>query len=83
VVLLVLIVAHNRLFDDWHWNAPLSIMALFSAGTAVACGVMLQRAAKKAKVKALEALDELLRKRAWAAVDPVHENQGQSPFSLR
>jgi hypothetical protein len=73
VVLLVLIVAQNRLFDDWHWNVPLALMALFNAGVAVVCGVMLQRAAKSAKGEALEALDGLLRERAGAGDDPLRD----------
>ncbi|HEY7312917.1 MAG TPA: hypothetical protein VH643_26370 [Gemmataceae bacterium] len=73
VVLLVLIVAQNRLFDDWHWNVPWALMALFNAGAAVVCGVMLQRAAKRAKGKALEALDGLLRERAGAGDDPLRD----------
>jgi hypothetical protein len=73
VVLLVLIVAQNRLFDDWHWNVPLALMAMFNAGVAVVCGVMLQRAAKSAKGKALGALDGLLRERAGAGDDPLRE----------
>jgi hypothetical protein len=75
VVLLVLIVAQNRLFDDWHWNTPLALMALFNAGAAVVCGVMLQRAAKGARAKALEALDDLLRQRAGD--DPLRDKFAQ------
>jgi hypothetical protein len=77
VVLLVLIVAQNRLFDNWHWNAPLAIMALFNVVAAVICGVMLQHAAKSTKGKAPETLDRLLREQAWAADDSVHEKVAQ------
>jgi hypothetical protein len=60
VVLLVLVVAQNPLFDNWHWNTPLALMALFSAGVAVVCAVLLQGAAKHARSRALTTLDELL-----------------------
>jgi MFS family permease len=61
VVLLVLVVAQNPLFDNWHWNTPLALTALFIAGVAVVCAVMLQGAAKDARSRALAALDELVR----------------------
>jgi hypothetical protein len=73
VVLLVLVVAQNPLFDNWHWNTPLALMALFNSGVAVGCAVLLQRAAKGARSRALIALDELLRARAGAAEDSVRE----------
>jgi hypothetical protein len=65
VVLLVLVVAQNPLFDNWHWNSPLALMALFSAGVAVVCSLLLQSAAKGARSKALGEVDDL---RAAAAV---------------
>jgi hypothetical protein len=73
VVLLVLVVAQNPLFDNWHWNSPLALMALFNAGVAVGCAVLLQRAAKGARSRALIVLDELLRDRVGPAEDSVQE----------
>jgi hypothetical protein len=70
-VLLVLVVAQNPLFDDWHWNTPLALMALFNAGVAVVCAVLLQSAAKGARSRALSALDDLLR--AGRADDAARE----------
>jgi hypothetical protein len=60
VVLLVLVVSQNSLFDDWHWNPALIWMAVLYAGAAVACAVLLQRAAKKARDQALAELDEMI-----------------------
>jgi hypothetical protein len=77
VVLLVLIVAQNRLFDNWHWNTPLALMALFNAGVAVVCAVLLQRAAKGARAQALGVLDGLLRVRVGSPEDPVREKFSQ------
>ncbi len=73
VVLLVLIVAQNRLFDDWHWNVPLALMAIFNAAAPVACAAILQLEAKRARGKSLDALDELLRARVGPPEDPVRE----------
>jgi hypothetical protein len=69
IVLLILIVAQNRLFDDWHWNVPLSFIALLSGGTALVCGLLLQRSAKKAKEKALEALAKIVVRRVGSPRD--------------
>ena len=60
VVLLVLIVAQSPLFISWHWNIPLTSIALLSAGTALLCALVLQRSAKNARTKALAELDRLL-----------------------
>jgi hypothetical protein len=73
VVLLVLVVAQNPLFDDWHWNTPLALMALFNAVVAVVCAVLLQSAAKGARSGALSALDELLRAAGGRADDAARE----------
>jgi hypothetical protein len=73
VVLLVLVVAQNPLFDNWHWNTPLALMALFNAGVAVVCAVLLQRAARGARSRALSTLDDLLRARVGPAEDNVRE----------
>jgi hypothetical protein len=67
VVLLMLIVAQNRLFDDWHWNIPLILVALLSAGTALVCALLLQRAAKRTKEQALEKLGVIVRR--WVGCD--------------
>jgi hypothetical protein len=60
VVLLVLVVAQSPLFVPWQWNIPQFTVALVSAGTALACAVILQRSAKHARAKAVEALDRIL-----------------------
>jgi hypothetical protein len=77
VVLLVLIVAQNRLFDDWHWNVPLVLVALGTAGTAVVCAFLLQRTARGAKETALQALDGLLLPRAGVPADEVRDKLTQ------
>lgn len=77
VVLLVLIVAQNRLFDDWHWNAPLAFMVLFIAGAAVVCAVLLQVEARRARRESLAALDELRRARVGLPTDPLREQLDQ------
>jgi hypothetical protein len=77
VVLLVLIVAQNRLFDDWHWNLPWALIVLFSAGVAVVCGVMLQREAKEVQSESLKALDELLRSWHGSVKDAIPKKLAQ------
>src|SRR5262249_16833569 len=71
--LLILIVAQNRLFDDWHWNVPLSFIALLSGGTALVCAVLLQRSAKRAKEKALEVLEQIVVRRVGSSQDQIRE----------
>ncbi len=78
VVLLVLIVAQNRLFENWHWNIPLSLIAVLSACTALVCALLLQRSAKRAKEKSLEILDRVLLRRTgdlrnehWAKIEQI------------
>ncbi len=60
VVLLVLIVAQSPLFVAWQWHIPALTVAFLSASTALACAVILQRSAKEARTKAIEALDRVL-----------------------
>jgi hypothetical protein len=74
VVLLVLVVAQNPLFDNWHWNTPLALMAVFNTVVAVVCALLLQSAAKGARSGALSTLDELLRARGGRADDAMREN---------
>jgi len=57
VVLLVLIVAQSPLFVAWQWNIPALTVAFLSASAALACAVILQRSAKDARARALDALD--------------------------
>src|SRR5262249_28356019 len=73
IVLLILIVAQNRIFDDWHWDVSSILIALFCVGTTVACAILLQRAAKRAKQKALDELDKLLLRRIGGPRDDVGE----------
>jgi len=56
----VLVVAQSRLFVPWQWHIPALTVAFLSAGTALACAVILQRAAQEARTKAMEALDRLV-----------------------
>jgi hypothetical protein len=60
VVLVVLVVAQSPLFVPWQWHIPALTVAFLSAGTALACAVILQRAAQEARTKAMEALDRLV-----------------------
>jgi hypothetical protein len=59
IVLLVLLVAQSRLFENWHWNMPLILTVLLSAATAFCCAMMLQRAARGARQAALEDVEKL------------------------
>jgi hypothetical protein len=73
VVLLVVLVAHNRIFNDWHWNGPYVVILVFYAGAAVLCAVELQRAAKAARRDALHELDGLVRARVGPEHDELRE----------
>jgi hypothetical protein len=70
VVLLILVLAQNRVFDDWHWNIPLLAVALLCAAAALVCAWLLQHAARRTRQKALEVLDGLIRGRLGAPDDP-------------
>jgi hypothetical protein len=72
IVLLLLVVAQNRLFEDWHWYVPLVLIALLSAAVALVCAVMLQRSARKVRDDALAQLTDLIQRRP-AGTDPVKE----------
>jgi hypothetical protein len=74
IVLVVLLVAQNRLFDDWHWNYPTTLIAALSAGTALACALQLQRSARRAKARALEVVGKILLRHAG---DPKDEALGK------
>jgi hypothetical protein len=63
VVLLVLFVAQNPIFDNWHLNVLWAWIALFYASGTVVCAVFLQIAAKRARSRALGVLDDFLRAR--------------------
>jgi hypothetical protein len=73
VVLLVLMVAQSPLFVAWQWNIPALAVALLSAATALACAVILQRSAKEARTKALEALDRIMLPLAGKDKDETRE----------
>jgi hypothetical protein len=73
IVLLILIVAQNQLFDDWHWNVPLVLIVVLSGGTALVCGLLLQRSAKKAKEQALEVLAKIVVRRVGRPEDEFRE----------
>ncbi len=60
VVLLVLVVAHSSLFDNWHWDIPVVLVGLVIPLTALICALMLHRVARRAKEKAVDALVVLL-----------------------
>jgi hypothetical protein len=63
IVLLLLLVAQNRLFDDCPWNIPLVAIALLCAGVALICAVSLQRSARKVRDDALDQLAKALQRR--------------------
>ncbi len=67
VVLLVLVVAQNRIFDNWNLNPVLFLTVLVYAVAIVSCALMLQQAAQRVRKRALDALDEILEDRS----DPV------------
>jgi hypothetical protein len=64
------LVAHNRIFNDWHWNVPFATIIVLYAGAAVLCAEKLQRAAKAARQDALHELDGLVR----ARIGPPHDD---------
>jgi hypothetical protein len=63
IVLLLLLVAQNRLFDDCPWNIPLVGIALLCAGVALICAVYLQRTARKVRADALNQLARAIQRR--------------------
>jgi hypothetical protein len=69
IVLLLLMVAQNRLFDDCPWNIPLVSIALLCAGVALICAVYLQRSARKVRDEALDQLAKAIQRRA-ASTNP-------------
>jgi hypothetical protein len=60
VVLAVLVVAQSPLFVPWQWNIPILTVAFLTASAALACAVILQRAAQQARSRALETMDRIL-----------------------
>jgi hypothetical protein len=77
VVLLILIIAQNRIFTDWHWNIPFILVALLSSGGALTCAVLLQHAARRARERALEVLDRLIRPRLGIKDDEIRPRYEQ------
>jgi hypothetical protein len=73
IILLILIIAQNQLFDNWHWNIPLSVIALLSAGTAVGSAWLLQRKARSAKQDTLDALGTIASRRISGSPDDYRE----------
>ncbi len=63
IVLLLLMVAQNRLFDDCPWNVPLVGIAVLCAGVALICAVYLQRSARKVRDDALDQLARAIQRR--------------------
>jgi hypothetical protein len=61
VVLLVLFVAQNRVFDDWHWDWSKVLIGSACLATTLACALYLQRRANQMKLNCLNGLDGLLR----------------------
>ncbi|HEV3116407.1 MAG TPA: hypothetical protein VGY58_05100, partial [Gemmataceae bacterium] len=59
-IILLLVIAQSSIFENWHWNLPIILTTLLNAAVALSCAWMLQRSAKHAKDKALEALDKLI-----------------------
>jgi hypothetical protein len=60
IVLLILLVAQSRMFENWHWQGPMILTFLVSAATAFGCAMMLQRAAANARREVLDRMDELI-----------------------
>jgi hypothetical protein len=73
VALLILIVAQNGLFDNWHLNLPLLLVGLLSAGTALGCALLLQGAAWNARKTALETLRGMVLQRGNRQHDELRE----------
>jgi hypothetical protein len=71
IVLLILVVAQSSFFDNWHWHVPLIVAIVLSAATALICALLLQRAAKSAKDKALRTLNGLIVERIGPEEDLV------------
>jgi hypothetical protein len=60
IVLLILVVAQSRVFENWHWQGPMILTFLVSAATAFGCAMMLQRAAANARREVLDRMDDLI-----------------------
>jgi hypothetical protein len=71
VVLLVLFVAQNRIFADWHWDPASVFITLSCSVICLALAVLLQRSAREARANSVKALDRLLLPRAGRTEDPV------------
>jgi len=60
IMLLLMIVARARYWDDWVWPPVLILIFVLNAAWAVSNAVVLQRSAKKAKASALESVRQRL-----------------------
>jgi hypothetical protein len=69
IVLLILILAQNRFFDDVSLDIPLTIVVALSALIAVCCAFMLWRSVSKSKEKSLKKVKEVWRQFAG---EPFH-----------
>jgi hypothetical protein len=77
VVLVMLMLAQNRIFADWHWNIPFMTVALLTAGGTLACAVLLQRSARRVRDRAQGVLDDLIRKRIGIPEDEIRPRYEQ------
>jgi hypothetical protein len=59
-VLLILLIAQNGIFENWHWDIPVVVTTLFNVAVAVSSAWLLQRSAKRVKENALAAVDKLI-----------------------
>jgi hypothetical protein len=60
IILLVMIVARNRYFDNWNFPISLTIVFLLYFVHAIGCGIMLRLEAEKARSMALDRLGKEL-----------------------
>jgi hypothetical protein len=73
IILLLLMIARNSVWDAWTWPAYLIVIFALNFGLALASVIILQRAARDAKRKAEESLDRKV-KRLRAQTAPSHDD---------
>ena len=56
VILAILLLSRNRLFDNWDWPPSLVLIFLLAAACAVVSAVVVRRAAEEARARAVERL---------------------------
>ncbi len=61
LVLTILVLAQCSIFESWYWDYKFLCIILATAGGAICCALMLQKANKAAKRKAISRLDWLIK----------------------